>query len=79
MNMAMETFHQLDEMSRNALEPVLQGIVLTASASTVDYKDLKMVLAEKYEYKSQTDSIVSSTWFSIVISECDKRECKLIS
>ncbi|EEA22638.1 hypothetical protein EYB25_005416 [Talaromyces marneffei] len=60
MNMAMETFHQLDEMSRNALEPVLQGIVLTASASTVDYKDLKMVLAEKYEYKSQTDSIVSS-------------------
>ncbi|EED20826.1 conserved hypothetical protein [Talaromyces stipitatus ATCC 10500] len=60
INMAMNAFHQLDDLSRNALEPVLKGIVTSASSATVDHKDLKMVLAEKYEYKRETDSIVSS-------------------
>lgn len=61
INLAMDTFQELDGSSRNALEPVLQGIVSSAGDSTVDYNDLKMVLAEKYEYKSDTDSISSST------------------
>ncbi|KAM0206366.1 hypothetical protein ACHAPA_009591 [Fusarium lateritium] len=50
IDLAMRNFQSLDEQARNAIEPVLQGIVQSASTSTTDYTVQKMVLAEKHEY-----------------------------
>ncbi|KAL6810215.1 hypothetical protein V8C40DRAFT_258751 [Trichoderma camerunense] len=59
LDLSMRNFRSLDETSRNAIEPVLQGIVRSASEASVEYNDLKMVLAEKHEYRGQ-DTIVST-------------------
>lgn len=60
IQMAFSNFQRVDDVTRRALEPVFEGMLNSASDATVDYQDQRVVMAEKHEFKSQTNSIVSS-------------------
>ncbi|KAM0323358.1 hypothetical protein ACHAPQ_008732 [Fusarium lateritium] len=78
IDLAMRNFQSLDEQARNAIEPVLQGIVQSASTSTTDYTVQKMVLAEKHEYLDDQRilSTLRQICFSIGESFYDVQEGK---
>ncbi|KAM7219593.1 hypothetical protein V8F06_004974 [Rhypophila decipiens] len=49
MEFAIGSFQGLDEIGRRALEPLFKEILSSASDSTIDFQDQRVVMAEKHE------------------------------